>query len=69
MLPEGTVGVDEYSRFRVINGITHAIEHYPWPRKAPHLAALYAWDVFMWHVSMIRQHGWRQWNKDRRKKG
>lgn len=60
-LPDGSVGVDTYSRFVIVDGETRCVEFYPWPFRRPHLAVLYAWDVLSWHVAVIRQHGWREW--------
>lgn len=47
MLSEGAVGVDGYSRFRVVDNEKQTIEQYPWPFKAPHFAVLYALNVMM----------------------
>lgn len=65
-LPENLVGVDSFSRFRIIDGEVIAIEHYPWKLKRPIKAVRCAFDVFMWHVDMIRQNSWKFWNKERK---
>ena len=65
-MPEGTVGVDDYSRFEVVDGETCQIEFYPWPFRHPILALQFARNVLMWHVKMVWQHGWARWNNDRK---
>lgn len=65
-LPENTVGVDDRSRFRIVDGETTQIEFYPWPCRRPIAAFRCAYEVFKWHIDMIRNFGFAVWNGDRK---
>jgi hypothetical protein len=65
-MPEGSVGVDDYSRFRIVDGEVTQIEFYPWPRRHPILAIKCALGVLRWHVDMIRRFGFTAWNEERK---
>lgn len=65
-LPENTVGVDDYSRFRIVDGETCHVEFFPWPWRHPIVALQYAFDVLRWHIDMILQFGFTAWNEERK---
>lgn len=65
-VPHNTVGVDDYSRFRVVKQETCHVEFHPHPFRHPRMALRLAVEVLRWHVDMIRQHGIKLWWADRK---
>lgn len=64
--PEGSVGVGDYGRFVIHDGMMCCVERYPWPFKHPILWVESLYHIALWHRDMIRQHGFSTWNHDRK---
>lgn len=60
-------GIDEYSRYvEHDDGERLCVEPWPFLRRRYFLSdlrmiPLARIDVALWHIGMIRQHGWRTW--------
>jgi hypothetical protein len=59
-------GIDGYSRYVIRDGEKIAVEFHPFGSIFSPIKCLAAFGVFQWHIGMIRQHGFSEWNQLRK---